>query len=169
MLDFRLMTQNTENKNQTTEAKPSSVVLFFVIALFVFVLDQFTKYLIKSHVSLHETINVLPFFNIVYVKNFGAAFGMFKDLGATFFIIVGLAAIIFISVFIIKDISNGLAYSFILGGAAGNTTDRIVHGFVIDFLDFYIYKYHWPAFNVADMALTAGVFLLIVKIWFYKK
>jgi signal peptidase II len=90
---------------------------------------------------------------------------MFQELGATFLIIVAAIAIIFVSVLIIKDPNNRLAYSFLLGGAAGNTADRIIHGFVIDFLDFYIYKYHWPAFNVADMALTAGVFLLIIKMF----
>jgi signal peptidase II len=140
-------------------------IFYFLIALFIFILDQFTKYLIQVNVSLFDTIEVLPFFNIVYVKNFGGAFGVFQELGITFFIVVGALAIIFVSVLIIKDPDNRLAYSFLLGGAAGNTADRIIHGFVIDFLDFYIYKYHWPAFNVADMALTAGVFLLIIKMF----
>lgn len=145
--------------------KQKNIFYFLTIALFIFILDQFTKYLIQVNVPPSSIIEVLPFFNIVYVKNPGAAFGMFQELGATFLIIVAAIAIIFVSVLIIKDPNNRLAYSFILGGAAGNTADRIIHGFVIDFLDFYIYKYHWPAFNVADMALTAGVFLLIIKMF----
>jgi signal peptidase II len=144
---------------------PEKRFLFFLVALFIFILDQFTKYLIQVKVSPSDIIEVLPFFNIVYVKNPGAAFGMFQELGATFLIIVAAIAIIFVSVLIIKDPDNRLAYSFLLGGAAGNMTDRIIHGFVIDFLDFYIYRYHWPAFNVADMALTAGVFLLLIKMF----
>lgn len=149
--------------------KQKNIFYFLTIALFVFILDQFTKYLIQVNVPPSDIIEVLPFFNIVYVKNPGAAFGMFQELGATFLIVVAALAIIFVSVLIIKDPDNRLAYSFLLGGAAGNMTDRIIHGFVIDFLDFYIYRYHWPAFNVADMALTAGIFLLLIKMFVSKR
>lgn len=141
----------------------------FVIALIVFVLDQFTKYLIKSYVSPYEIIRVLPFFNIVYVENIGSAFGMFKSLGNIFFIAVAALTMVFVTVLIIKDKDNRLSFSLILGGATGNLTDRIIRGYVIDFLDVYAGRYHWPAFNVADSALTIGIFLLLIKTFLYGK
>ncbi|MDI6729451.1 MAG: signal peptidase II [Thermodesulfovibrionales bacterium] len=142
----------------------------FLIALIIFILDQTTKYLIKSYVSPYEIIRVLPFFNIVYVENIGSAFGMFKSLGNVFFIIVAALAMVFVSILIIKDKDNRLSFSLILGGAAGNLTDRIIRGYVIDFLDMYVGRYHWPAFNVADSALTIGIFLIALGLFFeYKK
>lgn len=146
-----------------------SPILYFVVAFFILLFDQLTKYLIKSHVNPFEVMEVLPFFNIVYVENVGAAFGLFKELGRTFFIAVASAAVIIISIFIIKDKDNRLGFSFILGGAAGNLTDRVTHGYVIDFLDIHVGKYHWPAFNIADSALTVGVLLIIIQLIFHSK
>jgi signal peptidase II len=137
----------------------------FLIALVIFILDQFTKYLIKSNVSPYEIIRVLPFFNIVYVENVGSAFGMFKSLGNAFFIAIAVLAMVFVTVLIIRDKDNRLSFSLILGGAAGNLTDRIIRGYVIDFLDIYAGRYHWPAFNVADSALTIGIFLLALRLF----
>jgi signal peptidase II len=143
-------------------------VPFFIVALTVFVLDQAAKYLIKTHVSPFEAIKLFPFFNIVYVENIGSAFGMFKSLGNIFFIAIASLAMVFVTFMMIKDKDNRLSLSLILGGAAGNLADRIIHGHVIDFLDFYIGRFHWPAFNVADSALTIGIFLLIIKTLFSK-
>jgi signal peptidase II len=142
--------------------------VFFVISLAVFIFDQVTKYLITSHLSLFQVIPVLPFFNIVYVDNTGSAFGMFKGLGNPFFIGIAGAAIIAVAVMMIKDRDNRLGLSLILGGAAGNLTDRVIHRYVIDFLDFYAGKHHWPAFNVADSALTVGIALILVKTVFHR-
>jgi signal peptidase II len=141
-----------------------SLLPFFSIAIFIFVLDQATKYYIKAHLGHYDAISVLPFFNIVYAENTGSAFGMFKSLGMWFFIGVSAAAVVFISILIIRDRVHALAYAFLLGGAAGNLFDRAFYGFVVDFLDFYIGAYHWPAFNVADSALTFGIGLLFFKI-----
>lgn len=141
----------------------------FLIALSVFILDQLTKYLIKSYVNPFEVISVLPFFNIVYVENIGSAFGMLKSLGNVFFITVAALAMVFVSILIMKDKDNRLGFSLILGGAAGNLTDRIIHGYVIDFLDVYAGRYHWPAFNVADSALTIGILLMMIKMFFASK
>lgn len=161
--------RNKLNKflNLTLNTKHST--FFFLIAFIIFVIDQITKYLIKSFVSPFEVIKVLPFFNIVYVENVGAAFGMFKSLGIFFFIAVAALAIIFISILIIKDKDNRLGFSLLLGGAAGNLTDRLIYGYVIDFLDVHVGRYHWPAFNVADSALTIGIFLLLIKTFFHGK
>ena len=142
---------------------------FFLISLVIFALDQLTKYFVKSHVGPFDVVRVTSFFNIVYVLNTGSAFGMFKSLGNLFFIIIALLAMALITVLIIKDSRNRLAFALILGGAAGNLADRILLGHVIDFLDFYARGHHWPSFNVADSALTIGISLLLVKTVFEKK
>ena len=140
-----------------------SPVPFFCLSLIILVLDQATKYYIKMHVYPFDPLRILPFFDIVYVENTGSAFGMFKALGSSFFIVVSVVAIIVLSVLVIKDLSNRTAYSLLLGGAAGNLLDRLFYGHVIDFLDVYVGKYHWPAFNVADSALTIGIALFFFK------
>ncbi len=139
---------------------------FFLVSLIVFAADQATKYLIISHFSLFEAVNVLPFFSIVYVRNTGSAFGMFRSLGNAFFIVTAVVAIVVVAFLIVRDRENRPGLSLILGGAAGNMTDRLVHGYVVDFLDFYAGSRHWPAFNIADAALTAGIFLLLVGSFF---
>jgi signal peptidase II len=137
--------------------------LFFLISLAVFILDQITKYIIKVSVDPFEIIRVTSFFNIVYVENIGSAFGLFKSLGNAFFIIVAALAMVFVSVLMIKDKDNRLSLSLVLGGAAGNLADRVARGYVVDFLDFYVGTYRWPAFNVADSALTVGITLLLIR------
>lgn len=147
----------------------SRYVLFFFLALAVFLLDQATKFLILKHLTLYEVIRLLPFFNIVYYRNIGSAFGLFKSLGNPFFIAVSIAAMIGLSVLIIKDSESRLGFSLILAGAAGNLADRITHGYVIDFLEVYVGNFYWPAFNVADSALTIGIGFLIIRTVFGRK
>ncbi len=142
------------------KTRPAS---FFAIAAVVFALDQATKYHIITSLSPYQVIKTLPFFNVVYYRNIGSAFGMFKSLGNPFFIVVSAAAIVAVSVMIIKDSDNRLAFSLILAGAAGNLADRIIRGYVIDFIEVYAGNFYWPAFNVADSALTIGIALLMIK------
>ncbi len=143
--------------------------LFFLISLAICALDQFTKYIIKSRFHVFDVIAVLPFFNIVYVENAGSAFGMLKGLGNVFFIAIAAFAIAVVAFLIVRDGDNRLGFSLILGGAAGNLADRVIYGYVIDFLDLYAGKYHWPAFNVADAALTVGIALLLTRSILYGK
>lgn len=138
----------------------------FFIAFVIYVLDQITKYLAKQNISPFESIPVTSFFNLVYVENLGSAFGMFQSMGVYFFIAVAFIATILVTVLILKDPQNRIAFSLVLGGALGNLTDRLVHGGVIDFLDFHAAGHHWPAFNVADMGLTAGILMLLVSAFF---
>ncbi|MGE5301107.1 MAG: signal peptidase II [Acidobacteriota bacterium] len=142
---------------------------YFLLALGVFLLDQATKYFIMHRLNLYQVVKILPSFNIVYYRNIGSAFGMFKSLGNVFFIVVSLGAIVAISVLIIKDAEARLGLSLILAGAAGNLADRIIHGYVVDFLEFYAGSFYWPAFNVADSALTVGIGLLIITTVFGRK
>lgn len=128
------------------------------------VLDYLTKRLVISKLDLYDNIAVLPFLNIVYVENKGAAFGMFAGMGNGFFIAVAIAAMAVI-LFYMSKLPKGLelfSISLIFGGAAGNLIDRIMLGRVIDFIDLYLGEWHWPAFNVADSALTVGIVLFII-------
>jgi len=129
----------------------------------IILLDFFTKRLIVSNFRLTDSFSLLPFLKIVYVENTGAAFGIFKYLGNNVFIFFSIAAIIVILIYKSK-IPIGLEFfslSLILGGAIGNLIDRLTKGKVIDFIDFFVGKWHWPAFNIADSALTVGMVLFI--------
>jgi signal peptidase II len=134
----------------------------FLIALLVILVDQGTKYLARNFISPFEAITVLPFFHLVSVRNTGAAFGMFRGLGNTPFIIIAALAIVIISVLITRGREDRLGFSLILGGAVGNLIDRIMFGSVTDFIDVFAGNYHWPAFNVADSSLTVGLIVLLI-------
>jgi signal peptidase II len=137
------------------------------LALVVVVLDRITKYVVQQSFSLHESIEVTPFFNLVYVYNRGAAFSFLSDAGGwqrALFIAIASVASVWIAWLLRKHASQTLfcfALSLILGGAVGNVIDRVLFGAVVDFLDFHAGGYHWPAFNVADMGISCGAALLI--------
>jgi signal peptidase II len=133
-----------------------------LIALSIISLDRITKYLVISYLSPVDSIEIFPFLHIVNIKNTGAAFGMFKGLGSNYFVIISVVAIIFVIHLLIRKVYNTFGLSLILGGAIGNFIDRIIHGKVIDFVDFSVGKFHWPAFNVADSSLTIGIIIVFL-------
>ena len=138
--------------------------LLFSLTLIV---DQFSKWLALEHLSGAGVIEVLPFFNLVLVWNTGVSFGMFRGLGeAGRWGLVGLAVIIGgVLLYMLwreTRLLSKLAFFLVLSGAAGNLIDRLRFGAVVDFLDFHVSGYHWPAFNVADSAIVIGAGLLIV-------
>ncbi len=152
-----------------------SRLLPLAISLPVFVLDRITKVWIENNVSAFDSFNVIPgFFDIVHTKNRGAAFGMFAESESplrTFLLIgVSVAVLIFITVALLRPSKAGGAttpltqygLSLVMGGALGNIYDRIVHGMVTDFLEFYLSDYRFAAFNIADSAITIGAGLLIL-------
>lgn len=160
-----------------------------VIFPVVFLLDQLTKWLVRSRLALGEYIAVIPgYFDIVHVANKGAAFGMFSGAASSFripfFYIVSVFAVIIIIVAYARlpagDKLFAVIFSLILAGIAGNIVDRIFFGQVTDFLSFHIYDNYfdkvvmgyrlafpleWPAFNVADSAITAAMILLIISLF----
>jgi signal peptidase II len=146
------------------------------IAGVVLLLDQVTKFLVMRHIRMFEVITVIPgFFNLTYVRNRGAAFGMLAGVPgiwrSAFFIIVTVIAVAAI-VLLIRKTSERLlvsAFSLIAGGALGNLIDRVRWGEVVDFIDWYARSYHWPTFNIADSAITVGVGLLVIDMLFTKK
>ena len=146
--------------------KRISYVLSIVLA--VIALDQITKYLIVTSLSAFDSIEVFPFLHIVSVRNTGAAFGSFRNIGSSFFIIASVAAIGFITTLLMKRTYNTIGLSLILGGAIGNLIDRILLGNVVDFIDFFVGTFHWPAFNVADSALTIGIIIILLTSLFKK-
>ena len=145
-------------------------ILFLAITLTVVLLDQATKAWIISTMRIHESFAVIGgFFNIVHVRNPGAAFGFLASAPPLFrylfFIAVTVAAIVLILHYLhvsrIEEPSLISALALILAGAVGNLIDRIRFGEVVDFLDIFIGNHHWPAFNVADSAITVGSVILM--------
>ncbi len=148
----------------------SSVWRWYVLAVFVVLLDQFTKYIISGRFYYGEVLPVVDFLNLTLVYNTGAAFSFLSDAsGWQRWFFSGLAAAVSVLLVIWLARIRGrqkllsLALALILGGAVGNLWDRITLGYVIDFIDVYYRSYHWPAFNVADSAITVGAVLLIIE------
>lgn len=139
----------------------STYVLLIVLS--VISLDQITKYLVISYLNPFDAIEVFPFLHLVSVRNTGAAFGMFKGLGNISFITISILAIIFVIWFLIRDMYSYFGLSLVLGGAAGNLIDRLLYGQVVDFIDFFIGRFHWPAFNIADSSLTVGIIIIFLQ------
>ncbi|HBQ21473.1 MAG: signal peptidase II [Deltaproteobacteria bacterium GWA2_38_16] len=148
----------------------SKYIILVCLAGLVIALDQISKLYIEHHFNLHESITVIPnFFNLTYIRNTGAAFGLLsrapESFRIPFFIIIPLIALTIIVLIFKKTKETQVlmisSLSLILGGAIGNFIDRVRFNYVIDFLDFHWFNYHWPAFNVADMTIVVGVILLI--------
>ena len=146
-------------------------LLLGLLSVAIVVVDQVTKVSVMESMRLHESIPVIAnLFSITYIRNPGAAFGFLSSSSSSFrFVFFGLTPVFavgllgMIMVRMPKDDWMGrLSVAGILGGAIGNLLDRLRYGEVIDFLDFYINGYHWPAFNVADSAITVGVVFLIL-------
>jgi signal peptidase II len=147
--------------------------ILLIFSIGVLVLDQWTKSLVLEKLPLYQRVEVIPgFFNLTHVRNTGGAFGIFGGekggLGSILFVVVSFVAIgVIIFLFVkIKENEKTLALSFalILSGAAGNLIDRLRYGEVIDFLDFHLSTYHWPAFNVADSAICIGIGLMALEL-----
>ncbi|MCI0526797.1 MAG: signal peptidase II [Nitrospira sp.] len=153
-------------------------LILISIALGIILLDQGTKFLIHRSMHLHESITIVEgFFAITYIRNPGAAFGFLANLSDHFrfyfFIIISIVALIFLGAFFFKtpreDFWTQLGISMVVGGAVGNLIDRLRLGEVIDFLDFFVGSTHWPAFNVADSAISIGLALLILQLFLHSR
>ena len=140
----------------------------------VIIFDQITKAVIQKTVPLYHSITVIPgFFSITHIHNPGGAFGFMANkspgLRNLLFLLISSLAVCLIFYFYKKTPQKysllSACFALILGGALGNLIDRIRFGKVVDFLDFYIGSYHWPAFNVADSAISLGALVLVVEIF----
>jgi|SRR3989338_4189886 len=140
-------------------------IIIFSAAFIVLFLDQLTKFLVRKNFQLSESIPIIKnIFHLTYVTNTGSAFGLFKGINP-FFILFSMIVIIAIFLYLKKITANEkllqLAVGLLLGGTVGNLADRLIHGHVIDFIDFRV----WPVFNIADSAVTISVVLLIILLW----
>jgi signal peptidase II len=138
------------------------------LSALVIVLDQLTKWLMSSWLDLYETVAVVPYFNLTLAHNYGAAFSFLASAGGWqrwFFTVLAIVVSIVLIIWMKRLTANArleaISLALILGGAVGNVIDRVLHGYVIDFLDVYVGAYHWPAFNIADSAICVGAVLLI--------
>ena len=149
-----------------------NLTLFFLFLTLV-ILDQITKALVINFFNLYDSVALLPMINLTFVVNYGFAFGLLNNpsLNQILVSLVILAIIIYFLYLLIKtqDKIFQLTLTLILAGALGNFIDRIFRGFVIDFIDIYIGKYHWPAFNIADSCITLGFVVLMINILFLNK
>lgn len=144
-------------------------IKWYILAIVVIALDQITKLVVAARIDHEKVVKVMPYFNLTHRRNEGAAFSFLADAGGwqrwgfsglAFVVSIGIA----IWIFKIngKERVNSLGLSLVLGGAVGNLIDRVAYGWVIDFLDAYWGSYHWPAFNIADIAISVGVFFLLL-------
>ena len=147
----------------------------FVLALFIVLLDRWTKRLVAARIAMYSHIQVIPgFFRITHTENPGAAFSLFADSPShwktVMLISFSVIAMIVVSILLWNQsrpfTMTGIALSLILGGAFGNLWDRVAAGRVVDFLDVYYGTYHWPVFNLADSAIVVGASLLVLEIVF---
>ncbi|NMD69431.1 signal peptidase II [Bacillus sp. DNRA2] len=143
-------------------------MFYYIIAFFVILLDQFTKWLIVKNLELGESITIIDqYLYITSHRNRGAAWGILQG-QMWFFYIITVIVIIGIIVYIQKVIKNknrltGISLALMLGGAIGNFIDRVARKEVVDFINTYIFEYDFPVFNIADSALVIGVILLMIQ------
>ncbi|MBI3810758.1 MAG: signal peptidase II [Nitrospirae bacterium] len=155
---------------RTIAEEPRRYLFLAAVVGTVLVLDQITKAIIQKTMPLHESIPVVRgIFSLTYIRNPGAAFGLFAEHGnglrMVFFATISVVAILFLGSLFVKTPNEArlgrLSIAMVMGGAMGNLVDRLRYGEVVDFLDFYVGSYHWPAFNVADSCISVGVALMI--------
>ncbi|HGJ5856301.1 signal peptidase II [Arsenophonus nasoniae] len=139
------------------------------LTVVILIVDLSSKQLILNHFQLYESIPLMPYFNLAYAQNPGAAFSFLADKGGWqrwFFAFVAIVICVVLIVMMYRQSVNkklsNIAYALVIGGALGNLCDRLVHGFVVDFIDFYVGDWHWPTFNIADMAICVGAALIIL-------
>ena len=144
-----------------------------IFSIFLLIIDQVSKAMIVSQFDLYESISVASFFNLTFVVNYGFAFGFLNSpsLNQIIVSIVILSIIIYFLYLLIKTQDHFFKISLvlILSGAVGNFLDRIIRGYVVDFIDIYVFNYHWPAFNIADSCISIRFVIIIFNILFLNK
>ena len=173
MEKFALMPEVKKNVTAIDNNHPVTHRLWwYAIAILVLIADQLTKSAIVAEFYLGQREVISSFFNLVYVRNYGAAFSFLSDAGGWqrwFFAVLSTAVSAVITVWIFRLPKSkwieSLALALILGGALGNLYDRVMLGYVVDFLDFHWSGWHFPAFNIADSGISVGAILLILDMF----
>ena len=157
--------------------KNSARALYLLIAFGVVLLDRWSKHMVEQHIALYAHIQIIPgFFRLTHTENTGAAFSLFADSTAPWktglLIAFSVIALVVVSILLWKNhhaqVATGVGLALIMGGALGNLWDRLARGRVVDFLLFYVKRYQWPVFNLADSAIVVGAGLLVLEILFHK-
>ncbi len=152
---------------ENVKTRPDPAMFILLLCMAVTVLDQFTKYLVRMHFALGESRPVIPgFFDLTYVRNTGAAFGILSERGPWLVVlsVVMLGVIVvFRRAFLTDGMISRLAMALMISGILGNLIDRLKLSYVVDFLDFHWQTHHFPAFNLADSAICTGVGLYILS------
>ena len=148
-------------------------IIIFIIIIFIFILDLLTKNYALDYLMLNHSLSINNFLNLTLAFNHGAAFSFLSEAGGWqrwFFIIFSFIVILIITYITASDENSPyIAFSFVIGGALGNLNDRIIHGYVIDFIEFHYENLYWPIFNFADVAISIGVILLLYSMFLNKK
>jgi signal peptidase II len=165
-----LFAESINKKGSKEICLKKNIIIFILGVVVVVILDQITKSAIVTRFFIHESYPIVDgFFNLVYVMNPGAAFGFLANTSETFryvfFIGITTLVILLIIYYLLKSKSSNIltviSLTLIFAGAVGNLIDRVRFGAVVDFLDFYIHTWHWPAFNIADSSISLGAVLMI--------
>ena len=148
-------------------------IIIFIIIIFIFILDLLTKNYALDYLMLNHSLSINNFLNLTLAFNHGAAFSFLSEAGGWqrwFFIIFSFIVILIIAYITASDENSPyIAFSFVIGGALGNLNDRIIYGYVIDFIEFHYENLYWPIFNFADVAISIGVILLLYSMFLNKK
>lgn len=149
-------------------------LLWLSLSLVIIIIDQLTKQWAINTLSYGHPTGLLPSVNFTLLHNTGAAFSFLADAGGwQRWLFMGLAIVISVGLIIwllrlsVQQLGLAIALALILGGALGNLIDRVVYGYVIDFIDIYYHSWHWPSFNIADSAITIGVTILLIDALFF--
>lgn len=148
-----------------------NIFIYGILCLLLFIADQYTKYLVISNMYLGESIPVISnIFHLTYIRNYGAVFGFLNDSTTNWQFWLFMLSILLVCCFVIYTLRKQsestltwIACAFLLAGGFGNTLDRIRFRYVVDFFDFFIGKYHWPAFNFADCYIIIAISILLFE------
>ena len=160
---------NAETQKIAGRSSNKMIFIWLLVSALVVALDMWTKDIASSSLTLYRPVELTSWLNMTLAHNYGAAFSFLSDAGGWQRWLFTALAVVVTAVLIVwllrlpaRDRLTAAALALIIGGAIGNLTDRIRHGYVVDFIDVYYRDWHWPAFNVADSAITCGVILLLL-------
>ncbi|MCW8924703.1 MAG: signal peptidase II, partial [Xanthomonadales bacterium] len=158
-----------ETRNRNVSLPGKQVFAWLLLSAVVVALDLWTKSLASESLTLYRPVELTSWLNMTLAHNYGAAFSFLSNAGGwQRWMFTGLALVVTLVLFVwlirlpAREKLTGAALGLVIGGAIGNVADRIRHGYVVDFIDVYYRDWHWPAFNVADSAITCGVILLLI-------
>jgi len=154
---------------------PKNSLMWLFLSLIILVLDQITKTWVSTHLSFNQPVNILPYFDLRLLHNSGAAWSILADQGgwqrwflSLLAIIVSIVIMVWLTRLDSKQRWLACGLALILGGALGNVMDRIIFGYVVDFIDIYYQAWHWPAFNIADIGISIGAVMLLIDAIIFK-